>query len=156
MGGAARLSGRKESLSEQLWRYRSIAALVSVPLALITLVLVAMPRAPPGSAAPAEGGLRYAVVIDAGSTGSRVHAFSFAASRSGLELQNDAFEQLKPGLSSFADEPTKGADSLRPLLDAALAAIPTAAHRTTPVEVRATAGLRLLPGDKAEQLLSGA
>ena len=53
-------------------------------------------------------------------------------------------------------DPDVGADSLRPLLDAALAAIPTAAHRTTPVEVRATAGLRLLPGDKAEQLLSGA
>jgi apyrase len=147
------LRGRPESLRERLWRFRSILLLVSIPVALFALVLLFMPS----SLAPLPTGeRRYAVVVDAGSTGSRVHAFAFSASRNGgLELLSDTFEQLKPGLSSFADTPAEGAASLRPLLEKALAAIPASAHSSTPVEVRATAGLRLLPGDKAEQLLSG-
>ena len=152
-GHTGGLRGRPESIKERLWRFRSILLLVSIPVALFALVLLFMPS----SLAPLpESGRRYAVVVDAGSTGSRVHAFAFAASRNGLELLSDTFEQLKPGLSSFAETPEEGAASLRPLLDKALAAIPAAAHASTPVEVRATAGLRLLPGDKAEQLLSGA
>jgi hypothetical protein len=134
---------------------------------LIATVAVLMPRAPPpggfGDAALRGGGgawagpKRYAVVVDAGSTGSRVHAFAFAARPGGeLELLSDTFEQLKPGLSSYAAAPTDGAASLRPLLDAALAAIPADAAAATPVEVRATAGLRMLPGAAAEDLLTGA
>ncbi len=103
------------------------------------------------------GAKRYAVVVDAGSTGSRVHAFAFAArAGGGLDLLGDTFEQLKPGLSSYAATPAEGAASLKPLLDAAVAAIPQAARASTPVEVRATAGLRMLPGGQADALLAGA
>ena len=127
---------------------------------LIITIAALMPRGPPGGfheAGGGGGGKRYAVVIDAGSTGSRVHAFAFAASAGGgLELLSDTFEQLKPGLSSYASEPAAGAASLKPLLDKALAAIPASAATATPVEVRATAGLRMLPGDQAEELLQGA
>ena len=137
---------------------------------LIATVALLMPRGPaPGgfhdAVAPArragagagDDGRRYAVIVDAGSTGSRVHAFSFRAGPGGaLELLDDAFTQLKPGLSAYAAKPAEGGDSLRPLLDAAVAAVPAAAAPATPLLVRATAGLRLLPGTQAEQLLEGA
>lgn len=41
-----------------------------------------------------------------------------------LELDTDTFEQLKPGLSSFADEPAAGAESLDPLLAVAMSTVP--------------------------------
>ena len=58
-------------------------------------------------AAVPQDGVRYAVVFDAGSTGSRVHIFKFEQSGGvkGLKLISDTFEQLKPGLSSFPDDP---------------------------------------------------
>lgn len=64
--------------------------------------------------------LRYAIVIDAGSTGSRVHVFKFEQSAASLKLISDTFEQLKPGLSSYADDPQKAAESLKPLMDTAV------------------------------------
>ena len=132
---------------------------------LIATVALMMPRGPaPGgffdakvAAGDGGGGQRYAVVIDAGSTGSRVHVFAFAPGAGGaLALMGDTFEQLKPGLSAHAAAPAEGAASLRPLLDKAVATVPAAQAAATPVEVRATAGLRMLPGDQAEKLLSGA
>lgn len=51
----------------------------------------------------------HAIVIDAGSTGSRVLAFTFHKSYVGnyLLLDKELFVEVKPGLSSFADDPKK-------------------------------------------------
>ena len=104
---------------------------------------------------PAGDGRKYAIVFDAGSTGSRVHVFRFDVGAAGeLELVDDTFEQLKPGLSSFAKEPEKGAESLKPLLAIAMKTVPESQRAETTVEVRATAGLRLLPGHEADDLLT--
>ena len=101
-----------------------------------------------------DGQNRFAIVFDAGSTGSRVHVFKFeVGARTELVLIDDTFEQLKPGLSSFAKEPAKGAASLKPLLATALETVPAAQRASTTVEVRATAGLRMLPGSEADDLL---
>ena len=56
--------------------------------------------------------------------GSRVHVYKFTQAGAKLDLQGDTFEQLKPGLSSFADDPQAAADSLQPLLQTALATVP--------------------------------
>jgi hypothetical protein len=73
-----------------------------------------------------SAGFQYAVVFDAGSTGSRIHVFKFrTSSQAGTsELMHDTFEQLKPGLSAYADDPQKAADSLKPLLETALKTVP--------------------------------
>ena len=76
---------------------------------------------PSGQAAAAA---KYAVVLDAGSTGSRVHVFKFEVEKGDLKLISDTFEQLKPGLSSYPDDPAKAADSLLPLLTTALKTVP--------------------------------
>ncbi|KAL5282091.1 ENTPD5 family protein [Megaselia abdita] len=99
---------------------------------------------------------QYAVVIDAGSTGSRVLCYKFHKNFSNgkLVLDDELFKERKPGLSSFADNPTKGAHSIKLLLDEAKAFIPRNKWSDTPLVLKATAGLRLLPAKKAEHLLA--
>ncbi|XRB01160.1 apyrase [Pycnococcus provasolii] len=170
---------RNESPVEQLWRYRGVIAVLAVPVLLIFAIIALMPKGTPdnvfheiehameeaagiphaheGSApgvAGSTGARRYGVVFDAGSTGSRVHVFAFDVGAGGeLDLDTDTFEQLKPGLSAFKDEPTKGAESIQPLLKTALNTVPAADQPQTSIELRATAGLRLLPGTAAQELL---
>ncbi|KAG0556087.1 hypothetical protein M758_12G141200 [Ceratodon purpureus] len=160
---------RRETFSEKCHRYRGVIFVVCVPLALISVVLVLMPRiVDPRNAAAYDANFelpsnnvrvpdqkRYAVVFDAGSSGSRVHVFSFDKDlqlvKVGSELE--VFVQKKPGLSSFALNPKAGAESLQSLLDVALKSVPADQHSTTPVLLGATAGLRLLPGDQSKNLL---
>ena len=149
-------------------RYKGVAAVMSVPVLLILAVVLLVPRGPPHAAdfnrsqpfsrshfenPGAEGAEQYAVVVDAGSTGSRVHVFKFVTSGGQLQLEFDKFEQLKPGLSSFAGEPSKAPLSLKPLLELAMATVPAKLRASTPVMVGATAGLRLLPDGKADIIL---
>ena len=51
----------------------------------------------------------------------------------------------QPGLSSFAGNPEGAARSLDVLLDEAVRVVPKAMDACTPVAVKATPGLRLLP-----------
>lgn len=99
---------------------------------------------------------QYAVIIDAGSTGSRALAYKFHRSLidNKLVLDEEMFRQHKPGLSSFADNPQKGAHSIKLLLDEARAFVPSNKWTDTPLVLKATAGLRLLPQSKAENLLN--
>jgi len=97
----------------------------------------------------------YTVVVDAGSTGSRVLAFTFHRSLSdhSVKLDQEYYAAIKPGLSSFADEPEKGADTIRNLLNEAKKGIPASVWHSTPLVLKATAGLRLLSPEKADRLL---
>ncbi|KRF77983.1 ectonucleoside triphosphate diphosphohydrolase 5 isoform X1 [Drosophila virilis] len=100
--------------------------------------------------------VQYAAIIDAGSTGSRVLAYKFNRSfiDNKLVLYEELFKERKPGLSSFADNPAEGAHSIKLLLDEARAFIPKEHWSSTPLVLKATAGLRLLPQSKAENLLN--
>ncbi|XP_040268276.1 ectonucleoside triphosphate diphosphohydrolase 5 isoform X6 [Bufo bufo] len=97
----------------------------------------------------------YGIVFDAGSTGTRIHIYKFHQSDAGspLELDGEIFESVKPGLSAFAGEPERGAESVRSLLHLAQDDIPATHWKTTPLVLKATAGLRLLPEHQAEALL---
>ncbi|KAF9810596.1 hypothetical protein SFRURICE_021049 [Spodoptera frugiperda] len=105
-----------------------------------------------------ESVYHHAVIIDAGSSGSRVIAYKFRVpltlyGPSNLDLVEEFFEQSKPGLSSYADDPAKGADTIVQLIKKAEFLTPPEKRKSTPLIVRATAGLRLLPADKAQQLI---
>uniref|UniRef100_A0A8B9DH29 nucleoside diphosphate phosphatase n=1 Tax=Anser cygnoides TaxID=8845 RepID=A0A8B9DH29_ANSCY len=97
----------------------------------------------------------YGIMFDAGSTGTRIHIYTFVQkSPENLpELEGEIFESVKPGLSAYADQPEKGAETVKRLLDMAIDAVPPHLWKKTPVVLKATAGLRLLSEEKAQALL---
>ncbi|NP_001309318.2 ectonucleoside triphosphate diphosphohydrolase 6 isoform 11 [Homo sapiens] len=96
----------------------------------------------------------YGIMFDAGSTGTRVHVFQFTRPpRETPTLTHETFKALKPGLSAYADDVEKSAQGIRELLDVAKQDIPFDFWKATPLVLKATAGLRLLPGEKAQKLL---
>ena len=97
----------------------------------------------------------YAVVLDAGSTGSRVLGFTFFLSplTGNLVLEDELWQEIKPGLSSFATQPSAGADTISQLLDMAKERVPQDKRASVPVTLKATAGLRLLPQDQSQALI---
>lgn len=98
--------------------------------------------------------IQYVLMIDAGSSGSRIHAYKFNFCQATAELESEMFEHVEPGLSAYGDRPEDAAKSLDKLLDKALATIPPFLHDKTPVAVKATAGLRMMGHDKSEQVLA--
>ena len=102
-----------------------------------------------------KGGKEYAVILDAGSTGSRVLGFTFQRTSDGsLRLDDELWMQVEPGLSSYAENPQDSRVGLLKLLAAAKERIPAGRWATTPITLKATAGLRLLPKDKSDAILS--
>jgi guanosine-diphosphatase len=97
--------------------------------------------------------VQYALTIDAGSTGSRIHAYKFHNCGPSPQLEYETFKQLQPGLSSFAKDPAAAAASLDPLMEEANRVVPESLHKCTAVEVKATAGLRLLGEVEAAAIL---
>jgi len=101
------------------------------------------------------GGRQYGVVIDAGSTGSRVLGFSFHRSiiDNSLQLDEELWKQVKPGLSFYHEQPENCSHGLIELLDEAKSFIPKDYWKTTPITLKATAGLRLLPKEEGDAIL---
>uniref|UniRef100_A0A2L2YHM8 nucleoside diphosphate phosphatase n=2 Tax=Parasteatoda tepidariorum TaxID=114398 RepID=A0A2L2YHM8_PARTP len=97
---------------------------------------------------------KYVIVFDGGSTGTRIHVFSFATSLSGhLTLKSEYFEEVKPGLSGYVNNPHEAANSVIQLLEKAKTLVPLDKWSETPVALKATAGLRLLPDTVSNSLL---
>lgn len=96
----------------------------------------------------------YVVMIDAGSSGSRVHVYEFDVCYSPPKLLKEEFKMLKPGLSSFDTDTVGAAKSLDPLLKLAVETVPKLLQGCTPVAVKATAGLRMLGKDKSDNILN--
>lgn len=97
-------------------------------------------------------------MIDAGSTGSRIHVYRFNNCGSTPELEDEVFKQTEKkaggsGLSSYKDDPEAAARSLDPLMDEAVAHVPDEYKRCSPVAVKATAGLRMVGSEAAEKIL---
>ncbi|XP_039080361.1 ectonucleoside triphosphate diphosphohydrolase 6 isoform X2 [Hyaena hyaena] len=107
----------------------------------------------PGTAAHGHE-VFYGIMFDAGSTGTRVHIFQFARQPGETPtLTHETFKALKPGLSAYADDVEKSTSGIQELLDVAKKDIPFDFWKATPLVLKATAGLRLLPGEKAQKLL---
>ncbi|KAF9107809.1 Guanosine-diphosphatase [Mortierella sp. AM989] len=98
--------------------------------------------------------IQYVLMIDAGSSGSRIHAYKFNYCKATPELESELFEQIEPGLSKYDEDAESAAKSLDPLLQAALKTVPKFLHKSTPIAVKATAGLRLLGETKSANILT--
>ncbi|KAG8778646.1 Guanosine-diphosphatase [Ceratobasidium sp. 428] len=102
---------------------------------------------------PAKKLVQFALMIDAGSTGSRIHVYKFNNCNPTPALEYEVFKMIRPGLSSHKGDPEAAARSLDELLDVAVKTVPKELQGCSPVEVKATAGLRLLGHDVAQAIL---
>ena len=91
--------------------------------------------------------LRYGVILDAGSTGTRAHVYAWPPARPTAIVELEGVEELlerEPGISAFAGTPAELDGYLQPILIAASALVPALARPETRVQVLATAGMRAL------------
>lgn len=125
--------------------------------------------------------LQYAVVLDCGSTGTRVQVYawayrdsagpirlpvvifpafqqnkrSFSGRKAGRRKETRAYDRMEtePGLDKLLKNESGVRAAVEPLLQWAEKQIPSFAHRNTPLFLLATAGLRRLANADAEWLL---
>ncbi|KAL7014811.1 hypothetical protein ACKWTF_016135 [Chironomus riparius] len=93
----------------------------------------------------------YGIVIDAGSTGTRLHAFEFERNGTELNLLYEYFKQEKPGLSSLTPQEAK--EQIKKLLRDVEEFIPEEFRKSTLLKLKATAGFRLMNPERSEEVL---
>ncbi|KAI5815401.1 nucleoside phosphatase family-domain-containing protein [Pyronema omphalodes] len=111
---------------------------------------------------------KYGVVLDAGSSGTRLHIYRWdSPSHSLSDADSDDLlripeiktkkkwtKKVKPGVSTFHDKPSSvGPDHLAPLFEHALQSIPKEEISSTPLFLLATAGMRLVEERERKALL---
>ncbi|NWU60561.1 ENTP7 diphosphohydrolase, partial [Pterocles burchelli] len=100
--------------------------------------------------------LSYGVVVDCGSSGSRVFVYFWPPHNGNphdlLDIRqmrdrssHPVVKKIKPGISVAAADPQQATPYLRPLLQFAAAHVPAPKHKETPLYILCTAGMRLLP-----------
>ncbi|XP_041956624.1 ectonucleoside triphosphate diphosphohydrolase 4 isoform X1 [Alosa sapidissima] len=108
--------------------------------------------------------LNYGLVIDCGSSGSRVFVYCWPRHNGNphdlLDIRQmrdqhrkPVVMKIKPGISEFATTPEKASDYIYPLLSFAAQHIPKFKHQETPLYILCTAGMRLLPESQQEAIL---
>ncbi|KAF2129273.1 hypothetical protein P153DRAFT_16447 [Dothidotthia symphoricarpi CBS 119687] len=114
------------------------------------------------------GKWRYGVVLDAGSSGTRVYIYRWLNSDTARKQATDAqlhtlpvietdkkwTKKIHPGISTFGEHPHDvGRDHLDKLLSHALKKIPQQDVPNTPLFLLATAGMRILPDGQRKAVL---
>ncbi|XP_078079243.1 ectonucleoside triphosphate diphosphohydrolase 4-like isoform X1 [Mustelus asterias] len=108
--------------------------------------------------------LNYGVVIDCGSSGSRVFVYFWPQHNGNphdlLDIKQmkdknrkPVVKKIKPGISTLASSPEKATDYLHPLLRFAAGHVPVVKHKETPLYILCTAGMRLLPERQQSAIL---
>lgn len=114
------------------------------------------------------GKYRYGVIIDAGSSGSRVYVYRWLnaqvarkegdaeelASLPELKTHKKWRKKVHPGISTFGERPESvGREHLQGLVEFAQEIVPEHEVEHTPIFLLATAGMRLLPEAQQEAVL---
>ncbi|TRZ03910.1 hypothetical protein DNTS_011094 [Danionella cerebrum] len=108
--------------------------------------------------------LNYGLVVDCGSSGSRVFVYTWPRHNGNphelLDIKQMRDKQrkpvvmkIKPGISEYASTPEQASDYISPLLSFAAQHIPKPKHQETPLYILCTAGMRVLPESQQEALL---
>lgn len=108
------------------------------------------------SSSPSKPIVQYVLMVDAGSTGSRIHVYKFNNCGSTPELEGEEFkmtEKTVGGLSKYKDDPEAAARTLDPLLEVAMNTVPDKLKGCSPIAVKATAGLRMVGTEAADKIL---
>ncbi|OWM75942.1 hypothetical protein CDL15_Pgr009587 [Punica granatum] len=116
--------------------------LISLSFLLCYLFLFPKNSGPPG-------GKRYAIVIDGGSTGTRIHVFGYsrdAGKAPAFDFGEGGLASMRvnPGLSAYAEDPESAGRSLRELIEFGKQRVPREQWANTEIRLMATAGMRLL------------
>lgn len=101
-------------------------------------------------------GPQFSVIIDAGSSGTRIHVFAFSQQEGSLpllDLDRTAVKRTSPGLSSFVNEPVKAGESIVEFIEFAKQDVGHDWVGSTEIRLMATAGLRLLDEGVREEIL---
>ncbi|KAK1968415.1 GDA1/CD39 family protein [Colletotrichum sublineola] len=101
--------------------------------------------------------VQYVLMIDAGSTGSRIHVYKFNNCGPTPELEHEEFKMTEKsvgGLSKYKDDPEGAAATLDNLMEVAMQTVPDKLKSCSPVAVKATAGLRMVGAENAEKILT--
>ncbi|CAG9569989.1 putative nucleoside phosphatase [Leishmania major strain Friedlin] len=118
-------------------------------------------------AACAKSSVKYSVVFDIGSTGNRVHVYKYrvapatrTAAAAGSELSDidlveELFELNHKALSELENSVQDAPEALWELFVKAKDFVPAELHACTAAEFKATAGLRMLGMEKANEILAG-
>ncbi|KAJ0095462.1 hypothetical protein Patl1_15939 [Pistacia atlantica] len=96
--------------------------------------------------------VKYGVVIDGGSTGTRIHVFSYRRESNEFDFELGNM-RVNPGLSSYAENPEFAGESLKQLIDFGKGKVPAGLWDETEIRLMATAGLRLLDLKVQEKIL---
>ncbi|NXD43703.1 ENTP4 diphosphohydrolase, partial [Copsychus sechellarum] len=108
--------------------------------------------------------LNYGIVVDCGSSGSRVFVYCWPRHNGNpkdlLDIQQmrdsnrkPVVMKIKPGISEFASSPDKVSDYISPLLSFAAEHVPRSKHKETPLYILCTAGMRILPESQQKAIL---
>jgi len=104
--------------------------------------------------------LYFGLVIDAGSSGTRLRMFKWTL-RAKVDLAelmpmdgDEGLFEVNPGLDAYADDPEAALPPLLAILKAAQRYVPKAVWDESVLFLKATAGMRLLERSKADQLMT--
>lgn len=141
--------------------FATLACTVTGVLCLLYLHITANVNRPPIELKPQD--FQYGVMLDAGSSGTRVYLYKWPPGHTNGLLR---IEQMKdkagkilamvtsPGLSAYADNPLSAYKSIKSLLLYASLNIPNGKHKETPLYILCTAGMRLLPEEKRNNIMN--
>jgi len=98
-----------------------------------------LPQAIPNPEFFTDNPVSYIVVMDAGSSGTRVYIYGFSPSSGAtLRLVSDTSQKTSPGLSAFANNASAAAAAIAPLIQLAVNTVPVAQQASTPIYLGAT------------------